>query len=625
MKNLITVLITLACLTASAQNFEGYQNRIATDRVMLMFDKAVTIEQQDALIKQCSAVTNFSHIPTPALVICNVNNYAAANQFFSDAAGVKFVSFFITDGNKNYAGVLDGFFVKLADKNFEPLMKEMLKSQGISEVVPDKYIPNLYKVRNNNFKAHNTVDLCALLYQQGWCQYASPDYLLNPLVNSDQFYSREWHIHNEGTSQQGSGTPGADMDVDSAWNVTTGSIDIKVGIIDSGVDTLHPDLMGNILPGHDALGDTTDGYPTPNFQEDGHGTCCAGIVAALKDNNNLGVVGVAPSCKLIPVRSFYYVLLQGASGPLPYATSTSFSDAISWASFDAHADILTNSWGLPPALIGALPGGPQPVTDAILNAYANARGGKGIAMFFSSGNEEDSTGAIWPSSLAQTIAVTATTMCDERKNPNDCSNEDWGANYGPHLDFGAPGVRIATTDMRGVKGFANLSDYYMLFNGTSAACPNAAAIGALILSLRPELGPEDVRNIIAQTCDKVGGYSYDSAYANGSWGKQLGYGRVNAYKAVHYALIYSGINDVTANTTNVQLYPNPSTGILNVTADIEKDADLKVYDITGKQLLTATISNGNNVINLSNLVTGVYLVVINTQGETITRKVSLYR
>jgi len=624
MKNLIAVLIILACLTAGAQNFEGYQNRIATDRLMLMFDKTVSAEQQDALIKQCTAVTNFSHIPSPALVICNVSNYTAANQFFSNAAGVKFVSFFITDGN-HYAGVLDGFFVKLTDKNFEPLMKEILQSQGITEVVPDKYIPNLYKVCNNNFKAHNTVDLCALLYQQGWCKYASPDYLLNPLVNSnDTYYSREWHIHNEGTSQQGSGTPNADMDVDSAWNVTTGSIDIKVGIIDSGVDTLHPDLIGNILPGHDALGDSTDGYPTPNFEEDGHGTCCAGIVAATQ-GNNVGVTGVAPLCKLIPVRSFYYVLLQGASGPLPYATSTSFSDAISWASFDAQADILTNSWGLPSAFVSALPGGVVPVEDAINNAYANARGGKGIAMFFSSGNEEDSTGAIWPSLLTQTIAVTATTMCDERKNPNDCSNETWGANYGPHLDFGAPGVRIATTDMRGGKGFSNVSDYYFLFNGTSAACPNAAAVGALILSVRPELGPEDVRNIIAATCDKVGSYSYDSVYANGSWGKQLGYGRVNAYKAVHYALTYSGISDVTANTTNVQLYPNPTTGILNVKTDIEKDADLKVYDITSKQLLATTISNGNNVINLSNLVTGVYLVVINIHGATITRKVSLYR
>lgn len=602
-----------------ANNFVDYRQHIAQDRILLIFKSGISAEEKAEIINTSGMVTAFTHLPSPAITICMTNRVEDAQKFFQSSPDVNFVSFFITDGDNHYAGVLNDFFIKLKDKNFEPLLKEALKKQNLSQILPDPYIPNLYLVKCNSSASTNTIDLCSVLAKNEWIEYASPNYLFNPIVTSDPLYNRQWNINNTGSVIQGNGIPDADMDVDSAWTFTTGSPNIKVSIIDSGVDTLHNDLVQNILPGYDAVSDSTDGFPTPAYDEDGHGTCCAGIVAAVKDNG-IGCTGVAPSCKIIPVRAFYYLLLQGASNPLPYGSSQSFSNAIGWSWSTAGADILSNSWGLPPALISFLPGGTQPVTDAIITAHSNGRGGKGIALFFSSGNDNDSVGPIWPASLSETIAVNATNMCDTRKAPSDCSGENWGGDFAGNLDFSAPGVKITTTDMRGNNGFSN-SDYYFTFNGTSAACPNAAAVGALLLSLVPSWGAEDIRNIIAQSCNKVG-YSYDSLYANGTWCRELGYGRVNAYRALQYSLSYNSIQK-SASDILLNVFPNPAASVLNIHFKGNKNSTVKVFDIAGKELFTQPLLTGLNRLDISAWPSGVYLLRAETESGTATKKVTV--
>lgn len=615
-KNLLFVLL-LAAFSTFANTFTEYQQHIATDRILLMFNSNVSTTEKDELIKASGLVSATTHLPTLKVSICFVNDFNAAQQYFASKEDVAFVSFFITDG-EHHAGVTNKLFVKLTDKNFEPQLHDKMKVLGITEVKADKYIPNLYQLTVSH-KTQNAVTVCESFSNEAWCQYASPDYLLNPLVNSnDAFYTRQWAIENTGSAIQGNGTVDADMDVDSAWTITTGSSTIKVAIVDSGVDTLHNDLRANLLPGHDAVGDSTDGYPTANFDEDGHGTCCAGIVAAIKDNT-IGVTGVAPLSKLIPVRSFFYTNNNGTI--LPFSTAAIFADAIGWSWSDAQCDIMSHSWGLPPNLIVLLPGGVQPVEDAIQQAFTNGRNGKGCAMFFSSGNEGGSAGPIWPARLSNTIAVNATSMCDEHKNANDCSGESWGGDYGVGLDFSAPGVRVATTDMRTNKGFVN-GDYYYTFNGTSAACPNAAAVGALVLAVRSDLTANGVRDVIAQTCDKVGGYGYDSTFANGTWSRELGYGRVNAYRAVQFANLYSSVNEVS-DELKWNVFPNPANAILNIQAT--ENGTVRLYNIAGKQVMQAEMNSGNAALNVSGIEAGVYLVQLHTTHGTATRKVVLFR
>lgn len=615
MRYLLWLLVFYTC-TASANSFQQYREHVSPNRLLLVFNATTTDAEKEEVIAQYQNARLLVHLPSPRASIIEVENRSDAEAFFSKQASVQHVSFFFESG-PHTAGVLPRFFVKLKDAAFVPMLQETARSLGITQIEQQRFAPNTFLLHLPAKSNRNAIDACAQFTTYNWCDYAAPDYLVNPLVcSNDPQYNRQWHINNTGSVLQGNGTAGADMDVDTAWGITTGNADIKVVIIDSGVDTLHPDLAANILPGYDAVDDSTDGYPTPTYKEDGHGTCCAGIVGAIKDNN-IGIAGVAPGCKIVPVRAFYYVLLQGASGPLPYSTSQAFANAIGWSWQVANGDVLSNSWGLPPALISFLPGGMQPVNDAIAAAHQNGRNGKGVALFFSSGNENDSLGPIWPASRAETIAVGATNMCDSRKAPGDCSGENWGADHGPGLDFSAPGVRIPSTDMRGLKGYIN-GDYYNSFNGTSAACPNAAAVGALVLSLRPELEAEDVRSIMARSCDKVGGYDYNITYPNGIWCKELGYGRINAYKALQETFNYNAIPKYTEN--RVQVFPNPANAYVNV---LSENGALRVelLDMLGRVVQLGASETGLVQLPVDGLTAGLYVVSATTANRTQLHKI----
>jgi len=617
MKNIYTtIIILLTTVSVFAQSYQNYEKNIAVNRVLVTFKDGLALEQKHAVLRASGMVQSFFHVPFPSVTVCDVADRSAAEAYLSKQDEVERVAVFMTDHQGNYAGVLNSFFVKLKHENFKPMLDETTRKLGLPEATKDAYIPGLYKITLSKTNQEQTLYYCQQVHAMAWVDYVSPNYLLQPLVNStDPLYPRQWALSNEGTALQGNGTPDADMDVDSAWTLTNGSIDIKISIIDSGVDTLHPDLEDNILPGYDALGDTTDGYPTPNEKEDGHGTCCAGIVAAAQ--NTIGISGVAPSCKLVPVRAFYYVKPQG-SAAIPLSTSEAFAAAIGWSWKVAGADILSNSWGLPDNLLPFLPGGVLPVESAIQVAADSGRLGKGAVQFFSSGNENDSTGPIWPAKLARTIAVNASTMCDEHKNPNDCSGESWGGNWGGNLDFSAPGTKVATTDMQGTKGY-NTSSYNNSFNGTSAACPNAAGVAALVLSVRPDLKSEDVRHVMATTCDKVGDYAYDSSRLSGSWCNELGYGRLNAYRAVQFAQTYTQLSEIDIIVPILQLYPNPTREQVLIQCSLS-NATINLFNLSGQLLKTTQLVNQRASLLLTDLPKGIYWLQLSNSEQSLTKK-----
>lgn len=397
-------------------------------------------------------------------------------------------------------------------------------------VEENKFEKGVFLLSSNTYTTEEIFSIVNELQYKNEVEFAEPNFirLLVPHTN-DPYFNSQWAIKNQGYNN---GIFGADMKVEDAWNYSTGN-GIKVAIIDEGVDLNHPDLLPNLLSGYDATGNNSGGGPSGN---DAHGTACAGIVATVA-NNNIGTTGVAYNAKIIPVRIAY------TSGGSWVTSDTTIANGINWA-WQNGADVLSNSWG----------GGSysSTIVNAINNAVANGRNGKGSVVLFSSGNNNSTVS--FPATQGNVIAVGASSMCDERKTPTSCDGEFWwGSNFGNSLDVVAPGVKIYTTDISGSLGY-NLGDYQSDFNGTSSACPNVAGVVALILSANPNLTQQEARDILERNTDKVGGYSYfnNSNQPNGTWNNEMGYGRVNALKAVEDVFFNSVVLNGNSSTCNSQ-------------------------------------------------------------------------
>jgi hypothetical protein len=249
------------------------------------------------------------------------------------------------------------------------------------------------------------------------------------------------------------------------------------------------------------------------WDDGNHGTACAGIVAAI-GNNNIGVSGVAPNCRLIPVKWL------SASGNGNY---TGAVNATVW-SYQQGAWIISNSWGF----VG---GSSSALDQAINDAATLGRSGKGTLFVVASGNENGTMR--YPAiTHPRVLVVGGISPCNQRKSPSSCDLESfWGASFGANLDIVAPCVKIYTTDRTGSVGYST-TNYFATFNGTSSATPNAAGVCALVLSKDSSLIWDSVRAKIDRTAEKRGSYSYTSVgkYPGlGSvWNNEMGYGLINA-------------------------------------------------------------------------------------------------
>ena len=243
-----------------------------------------------------------------------------------------------------------------------------------------------------------------------------------------------------------------------------------------------------------------------------HGTRCAGIIGAVKDNE-IGLAGVAPNCKLMSISNSFEVT--------PFL-QMKIADGMDWA-WQNGADIISNSWYSPICYTG--------IDEAINNAVTQGRNGKGCVVVFASGNANTAS-VYYPANLPNVIAVGAIDYD---------GNRAFFSNYGSTLDIVAPGVNISTT--KGPKAPLQYHPhpeeyldtiYRRFFGGTSAACPHVSGVAALILSVNPYLSGQQVRDIIESTAQKVGGYNYQNTLnrPNGTWHAEMGYGLVDAYAAV---------------------------------------------------------------------------------------------
>ncbi len=366
---------------------------------------------------------------------------------------------------------------------------------------------------------------------------ATPDYYAySTATPNDPTYSIQWGHNNTGQMldycwgcgghDSGSpvGTPGFDADAQLAWDKSQGygSSSVVIAILDSGVDAGHPDL--NQVAGYD-YGDN-DSNADDNSSQPGHGTACAGVAAAIS-NNNLGPAGIAGGCSIMPLK----VADSGGSLFFSYIQNGLIHAA------DNGADVANMSFG---AAISS-----DPSTDSALSYAYNA----GVTLLAATGNENAST-ISYPAIHSQVIAVGAASPCGDRKRSSSLSSEVnpgvstdpngytcdgerwWGSNYGSTsqgsaaaVDFLAPTI-LPTTDIQGSGGY-NSGDFDNWFNGTSCATPYAAGVAALIISANPSFTPAQVRDAIRNGCEDV-----QNVESGTGWDRYSGYGMINANNAL---------------------------------------------------------------------------------------------
>jgi thermitase len=294
-----------------------------------------------------------------------------------------------------------------------------------------------------------------------------------------------------------------------AWKVQSGDSDIRIAILDEGVDTLHPDLAASVVATYDAT--DNDSYQEPN-RWDGHGTACAGLAAATS-NNGIGIRGVGGGCSILAVR----IALSSQQNGGWITTNSKIARAIKW-SRENKAAVLSNSWG------GGAPS--SDISDEFARARALGRDGLGCVIVIAAGNAFGPVS--FPGTLPDVITVSASNEFDEAKTPTSQDGEFWwGSNYGPEIDVAAPGVHNLTTDISGLGGGYAPDDYAPAFNGTSSATPLVAGACGLVLSAAPSLTEARVRELIVSKAEKVGQFPY----ANGR-NDHMGSGRLNVLESV---------------------------------------------------------------------------------------------
>jgi hypothetical protein len=400
-------------------------------------------------------------------------------------------------------------------------------------------------------------------------------------IPNDQYFSTEqYSLHNTG---QTGGIPDCDIDAPEAWDMETGNSDIVIAFLDSGIDYTHPDLAGKIWNNIDEIPDNGidddgngyiddirgwDFYDNDNdpLDQNGHGTICAGIAAAVT-NNGIGIAGVCWDCQIMPLK------VNGL-----YNTEdipALWIDAIEYA-VDNGANIISMSLGIEYYH--------QQLENAVNYAYNN-----GVFLTASAGNQGWSQ-KHYPAAYDNVIGVAATN--DEDKRMENAGQWSASSNYGSWVDVAAPGEDI----------FSTMPTYHVTFNdygfnydymgylcGTSCSAPHVAGLAGLLLSSNSSLTPDELEIIICGTADP-----YNSTY-------DLGSGRINAHNATlahieHYCQeMQSNWNLITipVNTLhNASTLSEEITGCISISFWDAQNQTYQTYIVGGPPVFDFPIKDG---------------------------------
>jgi subtilisin family serine protease len=438
------------------------------------------------------------------------------------------------------------------------------KANGVSIVRQEPFVKNQFLLRLEATSPSDALRTANRFQENPLVLFSHPNfwaiYERNETIPNDPLFGNQWHHRNTG---QNGGTVDADADTTLAWDFTTGSANVVIGIVDNGFDLTHQDLSANVFtnPGeisNNGVDDDGNGFvddvngwnfignnnnPSPVGTGDNHGTAVTGVAVA-RGNNSLGVAGACWGCRFLPLNVFSNCV-AGGGGCL--SNDAAFAGAINYAAA-MGAKVINNSWGqTSPA---------STASTVVVNAVNNAAAA-GALVLFAGGNSPSGgwCGASYPS-LVNVFAVSSSSNQDRKVTGHAFGNcigilapTRWGAQDSTPTGT----LAVTTTDRTGTAGYNNTdpdcigglteptnTNYTNCFSGTSSATPLTAGIAGLVLSVNPGLTRWQLQRLLQDTADKiedsVGAYADATGFSSpGSGIATHSWGRINSFEAVRIA------------------------------------------------------------------------------------------
>ncbi len=383
--------------------------------------------------------------------------------------------------------------------------------------------------------------MAAFLMATGEYQYAEPDYIVFPCVvpNDAGYTNAGMYAHQNCYSEP-------------AWNLSTGSTSVIVGVTDTGVRVDHQDLQPNLVSGANSATGTAVAQTSGGMVNDlnGHGSHTAGTVGA-RGNNSVGAVGMGWINKVMPVR-----VSDLSSGNSSLAA---LQAGATWAAQNG-ARVVSTSYS----------GGPSAANNTV---GATMRTSYNALWFWAAGNSNSSTN-LTGNSWTELQFVSSVDSSDTKSS---------FSNFGNEIDIAAPGSSIYSTWLTSTSSYNTIS-------GTSMACPAAAGAAGLIVAINPALTAIQVRDILYRNVDDIGAAGEDTLYGPGRL--NLGKAAADAYRMSYPTTLPFSDNFDTGSFANAK-WAYRDTLVTVSTAALAEPSGTMSADVASARRLES------NAINLS--------------------------